>query len=192
MLAKTFLLYAWACKERFIERCQYLQIEILWILHHWKEDQGKTWHHNLLHRGDSGLCSDKCLGTYHDDIYWSNHYFLSFIDDYSRRCGAYTMKHKGEVLELFVEWKKNMEIIWKGRSRHSVQTVDESIRAILSYSYVAWGHRKALHSKRNTVIKWGGWKDEQDLTREGPLHVIQCWHIKIFLGWGIGVCLPSH
>jgi len=37
-----------------------------------------------------------------------NHYFVSFIDDYSRRCWIYTMKHKGEVLELFVEWK-NME-----------------------------------------------------------------------------------
>ena len=37
------------------------------------------------------------------------HYFVSFIDDYSRRCWEYTMKHKGQVLELFVEWKKNME-----------------------------------------------------------------------------------
>ena len=35
--------------------------------------------------------------------------FLSFLDDYSRRCWLYTMKHKGEVLELFMEWKKNME-----------------------------------------------------------------------------------
>ena len=38
-----------------------------------------------------------------------NHYFVSFINDYSRRCWVYTMKHKGEVLELFVEWKKNLE-----------------------------------------------------------------------------------
>jgi len=34
---------------------------------------------------------------------------MTFIDDYSRRYWVYTMKHKGEVLELFVEWKKNME-----------------------------------------------------------------------------------
>jgi len=32
-----------------------------------------------------------------------NHCFVSFIDDYSRRCWVYTMKHKGEVLKLFVE-----------------------------------------------------------------------------------------
>ena len=34
---------------------------------------------------------------------------MSFIDDYSRRCWVYTMRHKGEVLELFVKWKKNLE-----------------------------------------------------------------------------------
>ena len=37
------------------------------------------------------------------------HYFVTFIDDYSRRCWVYTMKHKREVLELFVEWKRNLE-----------------------------------------------------------------------------------
>ena len=34
---------------------------------------------------------------------------MTFIDDYSRQCWVYTMKHKGEVLELFVKWKKNLE-----------------------------------------------------------------------------------
>ena len=34
---------------------------------------------------------------------------MSFIDDYSRRYWVYTMRHKGEVLELFVKWKKNLE-----------------------------------------------------------------------------------
>ena len=38
-----------------------------------------------------------------------NHYFVSFIDDYSRRYWVYTMKHKGKVIELFVEWKGNIE-----------------------------------------------------------------------------------
>ena len=32
-----------------------------------------------------------------------NDYFVTFIDDYCRRCWVYTMKHKEEVLELFVE-----------------------------------------------------------------------------------------
>ena len=34
---------------------------------------------------------------------------MFFIDDYSRRYWVYTKKHKEKVLELFVEWKKNME-----------------------------------------------------------------------------------
>ena len=38
-----------------------------------------------------------------------NHYFVSFINDYSRRCWVYTIKHKREVLELFVKLKRNME-----------------------------------------------------------------------------------
>jgi len=65
-----------------------------------------------------------------------NYYFVSFIDDYSRRCWIYTMKHKGKVWELFVEWKKNMEKNTEKRSRYSVQIMEERIQAILSYSYV--------------------------------------------------------
>ena len=37
------------------------------------------------------------------------HYIVSFIDDFSRRCWVYTMRHKEKVLNLFVEWKKHME-----------------------------------------------------------------------------------
>ena len=38
-----------------------------------------------------------------------NHYFVSFIDDYSTRCWVYTMNTKGKILELFVDQKRNME-----------------------------------------------------------------------------------
>jgi len=34
---------------------------------------------------------------------------MTFIDDYSRRCWVYTMKHKEKILELFVQWKRNLE-----------------------------------------------------------------------------------
>ena len=47
------------------------------------------------------------------------------------------MKHKGEVLELFVEWKENME---KNTGRKiKILRLDngESIQVILSYNYVA-------------------------------------------------------
>ena len=38
------------------------------------------------------------------------HWFVTFVDDYSRRCWVYTMTKKSEVLDLFVEWKKRLEL----------------------------------------------------------------------------------
>ena len=62
-------------------------------------------------------CTEGTLNYVHTDVWepiktssiGGNHYFVSLIDDYSRRYWRYTMKYKGEVLELFVEWKKNIE-----------------------------------------------------------------------------------
>ena len=67
--------------------------------------------------GTSTHCTEEVLDYVHTNIWGptkttfirGNHYFVTFIDDYSRRCWVYTMKHKGKVLELFVEWKKNLE-----------------------------------------------------------------------------------
>ena len=61
--------------------------------------------------------TDEILDYVHTDILEptktasirDNHYFITFIDDYSRRCWVYTMKYKGKVLELFMEWEKNLE-----------------------------------------------------------------------------------
>ncbi|KAH9763992.1 Integrase catalytic domain-containing protein [Citrus sinensis] len=38
-----------------------------------------------------------------------SHYFVTFIDDFSRRVWVYTMRGKDEVLEIFVKWKKLVE-----------------------------------------------------------------------------------
>jgi len=62
-------------------------------------------------------CIKEILDNVHTDVWGltktttieSNHYFAMVIVDYSRRSWVYTMKHKVKVLELFVEWKKNME-----------------------------------------------------------------------------------
>ena len=37
------------------------------------------------------------------------HYFVTFIDDFSRYVWVYTMKHKDEVLDIFLQWKKMIE-----------------------------------------------------------------------------------
>ena len=61
-------------------------------------------------------CTEGILEYVHTDVWGpiktasigGNHYFVSFIDDFSRRCWVYTMRHKGEVLERFVKWKANL------------------------------------------------------------------------------------
>ncbi|KAH9670687.1 retrovirus-related pol polyprotein from transposon TNT 1-94-like protein [Citrus sinensis] len=38
-----------------------------------------------------------------------SHYFVTFVDDFSRRVWVYTIQAKDEVLEIFVKWKKLVE-----------------------------------------------------------------------------------
>ena len=37
------------------------------------------------------------------------HYFVTFVDDFSRRLWVYTMKTKYEVLRIFLKWKAMIE-----------------------------------------------------------------------------------
>ena len=37
------------------------------------------------------------------------HYFVTFVDDFSRRVWVYTMKAKDKVFEVFLKWKKMVE-----------------------------------------------------------------------------------
>ena len=36
-------------------------------------------------------------------------YFVTFVDDFSKRSWVYSMHHKHEVLEVFKDWKKMIE-----------------------------------------------------------------------------------
>ena len=40
----------------------------------------------------------------------SRHWFVTFVDDYSRRYWVYTIAKKSEVLDIFMEWKKRLEL----------------------------------------------------------------------------------
>jgi len=59
----------------------------------------------IIHR------TERILDYVHKDIWGpiktaslgGNHYFVSFIDDYSRCSWVYTMRHKNKVLDLFVK-----------------------------------------------------------------------------------------
>ncbi|GMP62704.1 hypothetical protein CsSME_00024701 [Camellia sinensis var. sinensis] len=62
-------------------------------------------------------CTKGILAYVHTDVWGPSknaslggkHYFVSFIDDFSRRVWIYTMKHKDEVLDIFLTWKKMIE-----------------------------------------------------------------------------------
>ena len=54
----------------------------------------------------------------HTDVYGPSknvslrgkHYFVSFIDDYSRRNWVYTMLHKSEVIDIFMDWRRRTKL----------------------------------------------------------------------------------
>jgi len=37
------------------------------------------------------------------------HYFVTFVDDFSRRVWVFTMNNKNDVLEIFLKWKAQVE-----------------------------------------------------------------------------------
>ena len=88
-------------------------------------------------------CTEGILDYIHTDIWGptktvsigGNYYFMSFIYDYSKRYWVYTMKHKGNILELFVEWKSNMEI--NTRRKIKVLRSDNGREYISDFFYVA-------------------------------------------------------
>ncbi|KAG8484503.1 hypothetical protein CXB51_023752 [Gossypium anomalum] len=64
------------------------------------------------------------------------HYFVTFVDDYSRKVWVYLMKRKNEVLDAFLKWKKMVET-QTGRKQNGVaermnRTILEKVRCMLS------------------------------------------------------------
>ena len=56
---------------------------------------------DYIHTDVWGLTKTASLG--------GKHYFVTFVDDFSRRVWVYTMKSKNEVFETFLVWKKMVE-----------------------------------------------------------------------------------
>ena len=107
---------------------------------------------------------------------------MTFIDDYSSRCWVYTIEHKGEVLKLFVEWKNMKKSTGRKikvfRSDNRGEYKSDPILKLCCDEDI----KRHFTVKRNTATKLGSQKDEQDLTRKGPIYVIQYQIIKEFLG----------
>ncbi|KAE8725113.1 hypothetical protein F3Y22_tig00009009pilonHSYRG00067 [Hibiscus syriacus] len=95
ILAKKGLLKgAKACKLNFCEHC---------VLGKQKRVKFGTTIHNT-----KGI-----VDYIHSDVWGPsktiNHYFVTFVDDFSRRVWVYPMKSKDEVLQIFLKWKNMIE-----------------------------------------------------------------------------------
>ena len=74
-------------------------------------------HHKSPMPTSSGTRSKELLGLVHSDVcgkistesIGGAEYFLTFIDDKTRYVWVYTLKHKAEVFDRFVEWKALVE-----------------------------------------------------------------------------------
>ncbi|KAK3038231.1 hypothetical protein RJ639_030840 [Escallonia herrerae] len=89
-------------------------------------DNSELWHKRLGHLSKSGinelvsklflilvkgfgLCAFRCLGTIKHVSNWGARYFVTFIDDFSRKIWVYFMKHKSEVFNVFKQWKARVK-----------------------------------------------------------------------------------
>ena len=89
----------------------------------WRQDSGfcescvKGKNHRLPFQHSTGKRADHPLDLIHSDVCgkigtWSlsrGEYFVTFVDDHTRHVWVYILKHKGEVLQRFQEWKALVE-----------------------------------------------------------------------------------
>ncbi|KAH9670812.1 Integrase catalytic domain-containing protein [Citrus sinensis] len=76
-------------------------------------DITKLWHVRLGHAGEKSLQTlmrhELLKGPTNTASIGGSHYFVTFVDHFSRRVWVYTMRAKDEVLEIFMKWKKLVE-----------------------------------------------------------------------------------
>ncbi|CAL9009565.1 unnamed protein product, partial [Prunus brigantina] len=87
-----------ACKLEFCEHCvlgKQTRVKFGTAIHHTK--------------GILDYVLTDVWGPSKNASWGGSHYFVSFVDDFSRRIWVYTMKRKDEVLKIFLKWKKMIE-----------------------------------------------------------------------------------
>ncbi|KAG8497200.1 hypothetical protein CXB51_008576 [Gossypium anomalum] len=121
----------------------------------------RLWHMRLGHAGEKALQTlvkqgllkaihntKGILDYVHSDVWGPTkvasfggmHYFVTFVDDYSRKVWVYLMKRKNEVLDAFLKWKKMVETQTgrkdtpqqNGVAERMNQTILEKVRCMLS------------------------------------------------------------
>ncbi|KAL4271878.1 hypothetical protein GQ457_13G029750 [Hibiscus cannabinus] len=99
ILAKQGLLKgAKACKLQFCEHC---------VLGKQKRVKFGTAIHDT--KGILDYVHSDVWGPSKTPSFGGKHYFVTFVDDFSRRVWVYAMKSKDEVLKIFLKWKNMIE-----------------------------------------------------------------------------------
>ena len=83
-----------------------------------KEHQESIGTLELIHSDVCGPMSSTSLSGFE--------YYITFIDDFSRKTWIYFLKAKGEVFEKFKEFKALIEIFLTRKSRFFDQTMEEN------------------------------------------------------------------
>ncbi|KAM1003335.1 hypothetical protein ACFX2C_003672 [Malus domestica] len=98
LVKQCLLKGAKACKLEFCEHCvlgKQTRVKFGTAIHHTK--------------GILDYVHTDVWGPSKNASWGGSHYFVSFVDDFSRRIWVYTMKRKDEVLKIFLKWKKMIE-----------------------------------------------------------------------------------
>ena len=103
MLAKNKMVsgldFNWKQESGFCESC--VEGKSHWLP--FQQSTGKRANHplELIHSDVCGKIGTQSLG--------GGEYFVTFVDDHTRHVWVYILKHKGEVLQRFQEWKALVE-----------------------------------------------------------------------------------
>ena len=111
------------------------------------------------------------------------HYFVTFVDDFSRRVWVYTLKSKDEVFETFLVWKKIVEN-QTGRKIKVLRSDNGTKYQNDQFSYFCKKEGISPHcTVRDTPQQNGGGRThESNLAGESSVYVVQCWFGQTILG----------
>ncbi|KAH0711895.1 hypothetical protein KY289_007854 [Solanum tuberosum] len=88
------------------------------------------------------------------------HYFVTFVDDFSRRLWVHKMKTKDEVLGIFLKWKAMIEI-----------QIGRKIKCLRTDNGGEYKN-DLFHRQIYTTTEWGGRTHEPNFVGEGLMHVV--------------------
>ncbi|KAH0745836.1 hypothetical protein KY285_007493 [Solanum tuberosum] len=129
----------------------------------------RLWHMHLGHPGGKSLktFSDEGLlkGLFgvlprHLPSLGGKHYFVTFVDDFSRRLWVHKMKTKDEVLGIFLKWKAMIEI-----------QIGRKIKCLRTDNGGEYKN-DLFHRQIYTTTEWGGRTHEPNFVGEGLMHVV--------------------